>query len=1016
MTRKTSTDSEKKLSRRDFVKTGAVAAGAVVAAGCTPSLPVATEPGAFASPESGTRLEPGVRVVHSVCLGCNARCGNRIAVRDNQPVEISGNPYHPYNHMGKPVAYQTPVAETLPLPSPVCGKALDAPNYVANPYRLIRPLKRTGPRGSGRFAPIAWEQLIEEVSQGGKLFGELGEERSVPGLAALDSDAPIDASDPGLGPKRNGFVFISGRMQNGRKEFIDRFVKDAFGSANRIGHTDICGLGFRMGNLALTEGKQVELKADPWGAEYILVFGANIYEALQPGVNTYGAAVARRSAAGELSFAVVDPRAQNSSVHAREWVPIIPGQDGAFAMAMIRWLIENRRANRDYLTTPNLAAAEARGFATYNNATHLVIDDPDHPNDGRFLRLSDLTLADDKEAQATYIVLSPADQSPVAFDRVERAELDRAATLKDARGAKIRVKTAFRLLKEGVMAHSMAEYAAFAGVPVAQIERIAAEFASHGTKAAVCQYHGAGNYVSGTYAAYAVAALNAMVGSIEMKGGYLSSGGGLGSWDKGLYDLKGFPAKRKPGGVKISREKGNYEKSTEYREKQAATGSGYPSRRPWFRFTKGGLSVETMSGIDERYPYPCGVLFTYFYNPVYSTPGGARYIETLRDPKRVPLHVSIDTSVNESNLYADYIVPDVTYLEGHYGWLTPHAPALRFTGLRAPAIEPRTEATADGRPFSLETFLIDLAERLKLPGFGDGAIADHDGGRHPLHRGEDFYLRGFANIAASAKTPPASRAEQAFVERNYPVSRFKEILTPTEWRQTCHALARGGVFSDYQAVFAGDRFKHGIKRTVLYNEELATSRNTLTGERFPGTLCYLPPMDASGAVLADKDRDYPFTLVSHKMNVHTQSRTNCHRWAMEIFPENFVVINSEDAARLGINDQERVRLRSASNPHGVTGKARLSRLVRPGCVAISHHYGHSQLGAGALAIENAAQAFLGGATICDSKGLKADPRRGTGLNANPLSRLDDRLAATPLVDLVGGIPDFSSTRVTISKV
>jgi tetrathionate reductase subunit A len=56
---------------------------------------------------------------------------------------------------------------------------------------------------------------------------------------------------------------ITGRLQSGRKEFIDRFAKEAMGSKNRIGHTDICGLGFRMGNWAFTHRKQWELKADP---------------------------------------------------------------------------------------------------------------------------------------------------------------------------------------------------------------------------------------------------------------------------------------------------------------------------------------------------------------------------------------------------------------------------------------------------------------------------------------------------------------------------------------------------------------------------------------------------------------------------------------------------------------------------------------------------------------------------------------------------------------------------------
>jgi len=175
-------------------------------------------------------------------------------------------------------------------------------------------------------------------------------------------------------------------------------------------------------------------------------------------------------------------------------------------------------------------------------------------------------------------------------------------------------------------------------------------------------------------------------------------------------------------------------------------------------------------------------------------------------------------------------------------------------------------------------------------------------------------------------------------------------------------------------------------------------------------------MDASGAVVAEKDEAYPFILISHKMNVHTQSRTGSHRWAMEIFPENFVVINEKDAAMMGVATGDAVRLESASNPEGVVGKAEVSKLVRPGCVSISHHYGHSQLGAGRLAIKDGEKVFLGGGRVVDAQGLIPDPRLGRGISANLLSRLDERLAETPMVDVVGGIPDFSSTRVKITKI
>ena len=954
-----------------------------------------------------------VRIVHSVCLGCNARCGNRALVRNGRLESYSGNPYHPYNHQGRPIPYATPVARTLEQPSPVCAKAHDSINGVYNPYRVLLPLKRSGPRGSGRFEPIAWEQLITEVSEGGRLFAHLGEDRLVPGLRDLDSDAPLDPRAPELGPVRNRFVFMSGRMQSGRKEFIDRFVKHGLGSINRIGHTDICGLGFRMGNLALTEKKAVELKADPWGASYILVFGANIYEALQPGINTYGAAIARRSARGEVKFVIIDPRAQRASVHAHDWLPVRPGCDGALAMAMIRRMIERKTYNHAYLSAPNPAAAAALGHGCYCNATHLVIDDPGHPDNLGFLRMHHLAGAGGQERDDRYVVLDG--EAPVPFDSVDRAVLDQGLLLRDDRGRQIRVSTAFRMMRQGVMAHSMDDYARFCGIDRARIEDTADEFAAHGTRAAVCQYHGAGNYAGGTHAAFAVAMLSCLVGSIEMRGGYMSSGGGAADPLRGPYDLRDFPGRRRPRGIRISREKARYEESSEFARRRKATGSGYPATRPWFPFTKGGLSVETLAGIDAAYPYGCSILFTYFYDPLYSTPGGYRFRKTLADSERVPLHVSIDTAINESNLYADYIVPDVTYAEGHYGWLTPHAPALRFTGVRTPCIEPLTPATADGRPCCLETFLVDLAQRLGLPGFGDRAIPASGGARLPLHRAEDFYVRAFANMAANADLPEATAEEQGFVEHNYPVARFRDRITAPQWRRTCYLLARGGLFAPYEQVFAGDRFRHGVQRVVLYNEELAASRNSLTGERFSGTLCWRPPADAAGQPLAAADRDYPFALVTHKMNVHTQSRTTCHKWTMELLPENMVVMHVDDARGLGLRDGDRVRLVSRSNPGGISGRLRTGRQVRPGCVAVSFHYGHTQHGASRLAVAHAGRVFLGGKEVTDADGLVPDPRRGAGLNPNLVSRLDPRLGNTPVIDLAGGIPDFSSTRVRVTR-
>ena len=515
---------EQGVTRRSLLQSsGAAAAATLLTAG---NLMANNSENVFASghEQAANQLDKDVKVVHSVCLGCNARCGNRQIVKDNKLEKITGNPYHPYNSMGKPIDYNTPVAESLWKSSPVCGKAHDAMSYVYNDRRLLHPLKRSGARGEGKFEPISWEQLIKEVAGGGELFSHLGEKRQVPGIATCLSDEPIDSEAPDLGSKRNGFVCMSGRMQSGRKEFIDRFVKNSVGSINRIGHTDICGLGFRMGNFALTEGKEVELKADPWGAEYILVFGANVYEALQPGLNTYGAAIAKRSSEREVKFTIVDPRAQNASVHAEEWIPIKPGQDGAFAMGMIRWMLDHDKCNTDYLRLTDQNAALAHGYSCYSNACHLVITDQKHKDHGKFLRMKHLHEQQQSENGESYMVAT-ADGGITPASGVETGALEANVSVTGIDGSSFTVATSFSLMKESVLEKSLEEYAKLSGVNLAQIERTAESFANYGQKAAVCQYHGAGNYCNGVYGAYAVAMLNALVGSVGMKGGYLNSGG-----------------------------------------------------------------------------------------------------------------------------------------------------------------------------------------------------------------------------------------------------------------------------------------------------------------------------------------------------------------------------------------------------------------------------------------------------------------------------------------------------------
>ena len=60
-------------------------------------------------------------------------------------------------------------------------------------------------------------------------------------------------------------------------------------------------------------------------------------------------------------------------------IPVLPGTDSALAMAMIRWILDNRRYQAGYLAIPSEAAMQRAGEKSWTNATHLVIAESEHP-------------------------------------------------------------------------------------------------------------------------------------------------------------------------------------------------------------------------------------------------------------------------------------------------------------------------------------------------------------------------------------------------------------------------------------------------------------------------------------------------------------------------------------------------------------------------------------------------------------------------------------------------------------
>ncbi len=816
------------LSRRAFLKsTGLVAGTAAVAGwGVSPWVgEVFSRRGNYVYPDRPPTWS-GVRSTFTVCKQCRSDCGVIAHSFNGVLQKLDGNPYHP--HAAEPhAAYGTnpEAAIVWSQAHSLCARGQAGRQTVYDPYRLTVPLKRTGPRGSGSFEAISWDQLISEVTQGGYLFSHVpGEEhRFVEGFRHLWDNGsgrttPIDSANPDFGAKTNGFVAYWGRAEPGQNDLITRFTH-AFGSVNVFPHVGICELNHHVATQQSLNGTGgvAMLKPDIPNAEFIIWFGANVTEANFP-MQTLGRKIAQASANGDLRFVIVDPHAGNASLLADQWVPIQPGGDGAFAMGMIRTIIETHRYNNSYLQIPNRVAATAAGEPNFSNASWLVVSDPSHPHYAKFLTTEDAGLAAPGSDGAS---------APVVWDIATNAALDasnsNAGNLWPSGNLStgtfivngVACRTSMQALYAAASEHSIDEYAKESGIAASTIQELATEFTSHGRKAVADFYRGPAMHTNGVYSCRAIMVLNFLIGNVDWVGGYLA-GGGSADFDgknKGApYPLASWPGQPKgvPSGVPISREGVFYEESVAYKVAQAAGRSPFPAPRPWFPFGF-GIWPEIFAGTYQQYPYAVKILFQHEANPAFSPPAiggspeGTPWIRMITDTARVPLFISTDIVIAESSAYADYIVPDASYLEG-WGMPTnfPTYPT-KAQGIRRPVVEPITGRTPNGEPMCMEQFLIDIAKALGMPGFGTGAFAD--GGS--FDRREDFYLRQVANIAfdpsylvlgpsgfsSSGPVPDATDREMEIAG----ISSLRGLvdLPDAVWRKVAYVLARGGRFEDY---------------------------------------------------------------------------------------------------------------------------------------------------------------------------------------------------------------------------
>lgn len=1028
---------DKKMKRRGFLKAlGTIGAIAFVGPAFVGPVKQVMN-GVWMDEEHGVGKEyqdyTAENVIFTACQQCNAACTIKAYVvagaagpYSSIVRKIAGNQYSPINMVPYGhINYNTPVAEAVKGTGDIakggrgsrgartCLKGQAGIQTTYDAYRVQKPLKRVGERGSGVWKTVSWEEAYKEILEGSK-------DLRTPGLKEIWAYTPeetvmvdwekvkagemkksafeqkykdvlINTDHPDLGPKSNQIAIMAGH----RREFIERLTNNSLGSANFFDHGGYCGITSVIGNVRShdTTKQKKRMIPDYENAEFVLVWGTNPMVANR-GPTTFAPQITNAIDRG-MKMVVIDPRYSKTAEKAHQWIPVKPGGDGALALAMCRWIIENNRYDEIYLRNPNEQAANLDGEPTWSDASFLIsIDEKKRP----FLRAKDLGLGEEE-----FVVLQAG--KPVLNSTAMNGDLEVDTTING-----IRVKSVFTLFKEKVMEKTLEEYSRMCDVQVDTISQMAREFTSHGKKVGIHSYRGPAMHTNGYYSVRAINMLNHLVGNHDWKGGDTALGAKF-KGTEGRYDLASVPKANKAWGIPVTRHKVPYEKTSLFEK------DGYPAKRPWYPLGN-KLIHDVLPSSAEGYPYKIRALIMNRTSPITSGPRSEMQEKYLKDKDAVELIISSDVVIGESTHFADFVLPDLAYLES---WNTEDIfPIIKYKF--ASVIQPVTRVVADARP--TEQVYIDLLKAMGLPGVGENAFVDGAS----LNTPEDYYLKRVANIAFDGKQPvqDANAKELAIFEKArklalgkyFDINVLKNAIKPEEWKKVVYVLNRGGRFEPIGDEYEGQLIKYRFANQVyFYDEKAAGFKSAFTGNFFEGVPIAEEIKQYNGEVYQARK---PFQFINWKSRNMGTHRTEGNVWLREVRSENYLWINPSDAKKKGIVTGDKVLI--SSNSTKVEGKALVTPGIKPGVVGANFSFGHFAYGSTDMKVDGKVHKapekyghlpFEFNKPLHEESGY-AEPR-GKGFSVNALSDKDGSYFEGFLADLLIGGPAQQDVFVDVQK-
>ena len=239
-------------------------------------------------------------VVRGLCPhDCPDTCALLTTVENGRAVKVQGNPDHKHTQ------------------GVLCTKVSRYTERTYSPERLMFPLKRSGPKGSGQFVRVTWEEAIADIAAKLKV------------VAADQAEAILPYSYAGTMGWVQGEAMASRFFHKLGASLLDRTICASAGGE---------GLVYTLGGKF---GMQTEFFSE---SNLIVIWGSN---SISSNVHFWRRAQEAKRKGAKLIC--IDPRHSETAEKCHVHLPIKPGTDAALALAIMRELVVNNWLDADYI-------------------------------------------------------------------------------------------------------------------------------------------------------------------------------------------------------------------------------------------------------------------------------------------------------------------------------------------------------------------------------------------------------------------------------------------------------------------------------------------------------------------------------------------------------------------------------------------------------------------------------------------------------------------------------------------